>query len=232
MSYHFFLQRIFPTQHLNLGLPHCRQSLYSLSHREALKIIVEIIEESQKSQIKEFSAFLCMGRCKILGSVKLFLWSALQLSGASILCFQASLMVRTVKNQPEMQDTWVGSLGWEDPLEKGMAAHSNILAWEIPWTEAPGDYNPWDHRVKQDWATFTHILCFYILSFLRVHLREWLQSDGCWTAVFFVSFMSFPRAHYFLWWLQVSNRWWLWHILKRPWCWERLRAGGEGEWDG
>ena len=43
-----------------------------------------------------------------------------------------------VKNLPAMQEIWVQSLGLEDPLEKGMAAHSNILAWEIPWTEEPG----------------------------------------------------------------------------------------------
>ena len=45
-----------------------------------------------------------------------------------------------VKNLPavqEMQETWVQSLGWEDPLEEEMAAHSSILAWEIPWTEEP-----------------------------------------------------------------------------------------------
>ena len=43
-----------------------------------------------------------------------------------------------VNNPPAMQETWVGSLGWEDPLEKGMATHSSILAWRIPWTEEPG----------------------------------------------------------------------------------------------
>ena len=47
-------------------------------------------------------------------------------------------MAQTVKNLPAMQETWVGSLGWEDPLEKGKATHSNILAWRIPWTEEPG----------------------------------------------------------------------------------------------
>ena len=47
-------------------------------------------------------------------------------------------MTQTVKNLPAMQDTWVPSLHWEDPLEKGMATHSSILAWEIPWTEEPG----------------------------------------------------------------------------------------------
>ena len=52
--------------------------------------------------------------------------------------FWASLMAQTVKNPPAMQETWVRSLGWEDPLEKGMATHSSILAWRIPWMEEPG----------------------------------------------------------------------------------------------
>ena len=43
-----------------------------------------------------------------------------------------------VKNPPEVQDTWVQSLGQEDPLEEGMATHSSILVWEIPWTEESG----------------------------------------------------------------------------------------------
>ena len=42
-----------------------------------------------------------------------------------------------VKNFPAVQETWVPSLGWEDPLEKEMATHSSILVWEIPWTEEP-----------------------------------------------------------------------------------------------
>ena len=42
------------------------------------------------------------------------------------------------KNLPAMQEAWVQSLGWEDPLEKGMATHSSILAWRIPWTEEAG----------------------------------------------------------------------------------------------
>ena len=44
-------------------------------------------------------------------------------------------MAQLVKNPPAMWEIWVRSLGWEDPLEEGMATHSNILAWEIPWTE-------------------------------------------------------------------------------------------------
>ena len=51
---------------------------------------------------------------------------------------KASLVAQMVKNLPSMQETWVWSLGWEDPLEEGMATHSIILAWRIPWTEEPG----------------------------------------------------------------------------------------------
>ena len=47
----------------------------------------------------------------------------------------ASLVTQIVNNLPAMQETWVQSLGWEDPLEKGMATHPSILAWRIPWTE-------------------------------------------------------------------------------------------------
>ena len=46
----------------------------------------------------------------------------------------ASLMAKLVKNPPAMWETWVRSLGWEDPLEKGKAAHSSILTWRVPWT--------------------------------------------------------------------------------------------------
>ena len=50
----------------------------------------------------------------------------------------ASLVAQTLKFLPAMRETQVQSLGWEDPLEKEMATHSSILAWEIPWTEEPG----------------------------------------------------------------------------------------------
>ena len=50
----------------------------------------------------------------------------------------ASLVAQLVKNLPVMQKTWVQSLGQEDPLKKGMATHSSILAWRIPWIEEPG----------------------------------------------------------------------------------------------
>ena len=51
---------------------------------------------------------------------------------------RAYLVTQTVKNLPTMQETWVPSLGWDDPLEKGMAIHSSILAWRIPWPVESG----------------------------------------------------------------------------------------------
>ena len=50
----------------------------------------------------------------------------------------SGFLAQRVKRLPTMQETWVLSLGWEDPLAKAMAPHSNILAWRIPWTEEPG----------------------------------------------------------------------------------------------
>ena len=47
-------------------------------------------------------------------------------------------MAQTIKNPPATRETWVQSLGWEDPLEKGKDTHSSILAWRIPWTEESG----------------------------------------------------------------------------------------------
>ena len=59
-----------------------------------------------------------------------------------------------VKNLPVMQETWVWSLGWENPLENGTATHASILAWRIPWTEEPGRLQSWGCRVWHDWANF------------------------------------------------------------------------------
>ena len=66
-----------------------------------------------------------------------------------------TLEAQTVKNLPTMQETQVQSLGWEDPLEKEIATHSSICAWKIPWTEEPGGYSPWGHRVGLYRATNT-----------------------------------------------------------------------------
>ena len=64
----------------------------------------------------------------------------------------ASLVAHMVKNLPAMWETCVWSLGQEEPLEKGMATHSSILAWEIPWTEEPGRLESMgSQRVRRDW---------------------------------------------------------------------------------
>ena len=68
----------------------------------------------------------------------------------------ASLVAQMVKNLPEMGGTRVWSIGWEDPLEKGMATHSSLLAWRIPWTEEPGGLQSMGlQRVRHDLAINT-----------------------------------------------------------------------------
>ena len=65
-----------------------------------------------------------------------------------------SLVAQTVKRPSMMRETWVRSLGWEDPLEKEMAIHSSTIAWKIPWTEAPGRLQSMgSQRVGHDWVT-------------------------------------------------------------------------------
>ena len=62
--------------------------------------------------------------------------------GDPLQCSWASLVTQTAKILPEMWETWVRSLGWEDTLEEGMATQSRVLAWSIPWTEEPGRLHP------------------------------------------------------------------------------------------
>ena len=69
-------------------------------------------------------------------------------------------MAQTVKRLPPMQETWVRSLGWEDPLEKEMATHSSTLAWKIPGTEEPCR----SQRVGHDWAASLHLNTYFLFS--------------------------------------------------------------------
>ena len=66
---------------------------------------------------------------------------------------RASLRAQLINNLPTMWETWVRSLGWEDPLEKGKTTHSSILAWRTSWTVYVQSVA--SQRVRQDWATFT-----------------------------------------------------------------------------
>ena len=76
-------------------------------------------------------------------------------------------MAQMVKNPPARQEIWVWSLGWEDPLEKEMATHSNILAWRIPWTEEPGERQSMgSQRVRHDWTNSLHFIGSLVLLVL------------------------------------------------------------------
>ena len=86
----------------------------------------------------------------------------------------ASRLAQLVKNQPEIQETWVQSLGWEDALEKGKATHSSI-PWRIPWTvQSMGS-----QRVRHDWVTFDLSLFHSFYSFIiswsqHAEIGSWL----------------------------------------------------------
>ena len=66
------------------------------------------------------------------------------------------LWLKMVKNLPAMQEIRVQSLGWEDPLEKGRATHTSVLAWRIPWTEEPGRPQSWGQRESDTTEQVTH----------------------------------------------------------------------------
>ena len=83
-----------------------------------------------------------------------------------------------VKNPPAVRETWVRSLGWEDPLEEGMATHSSILAWRIPWSEEPGTLQSiGSQRVGHDLVTFT----LHHTDFCELGVVE--MGDGLWKPV-------------------------------------------------
>ena len=75
---------------------------------------------------------------------------------------KASLLIQTVKNLPAMQETWVQSLGREDLLEKGMATHSNILAWRIHGQWSLAGYSPWGHKEQDTTEATQHTQREYV----------------------------------------------------------------------
>ena len=96
----------------------------------------------------------CWGKAQLVNSIFFIL-------------IRASLVAQMVKNLPAIWETWVQSLGQEDPLEKEMATHSSILAWRIPWIEEPGGLQfMGSQRVRHNWATNTFILTEPIFSVL------------------------------------------------------------------
>ena len=119
------LQRIFPTQGSNPGLPHCRQILYQLSDKGSPMLVWLWPYRRQKPGQTH--------KRRRPGEEEGRDWQR-------DIYAQASQVAPVVKNPPanaEDKETWVRSLGQEDPLEEGMTTHFCILAWRIPWTEEP-----------------------------------------------------------------------------------------------
>ena len=90
---------------------------------------------------------------------------------------KVSLVAQRLKRLPVMRETWVRSLGWEDPLEKEMATHSSILAWRIPWTEEPGGLQSMgSQRVGHDQVTLLTYLLWYAIKEFKWGSDHWMWS--------------------------------------------------------
>ena len=88
-------------------------------------------------------------------------------------CIWASLVAQMAKNLPAMHKTQVQSLGWEDPLEKGMATHSSILAWRIPWTEELGGL-----QFMGSQESVRHDMHAFINAYMPRHAGYWFPDQG------------------------------------------------------
>ena len=157
---------------------------------------------------------------------------------------RAFLVAQMVKNLPAVWETQVWSLGWEDHLETGMATHSSVLAWRIPWTEEPGRL-PGCRESDTTWATLTSVTHWNLSSSLSVssglwlHLSSWeglCALGGCpWqppfpqpssTISFWVgglpsacALFQLQIANYFLLWILFEfHTYWTWNF------WETTRA--------
>ena len=93
-----------------------------------------------------------------------------------------------VKHLPAVRETWVRSLGWEDPLEKAMATHSSILAWKIPWTEEPGGLcSPWGCKEPDTTERLGLIIIVIIIIIfpLQCSCLENPRDGGAWWAAIY-----------------------------------------------
>ena len=130
------LQGVFPTQGLNSGLPHCRQILYQLSHREA------------QTQFQKKNRWC---------STVFFLHASIVKRKNLCMCIWRS------GKESACQEMQVLSLSQEDPLEEVTATLSSILAWRILWTEVPRRLQSMGSlRVGDDWADWALFVCIYI----------------------------------------------------------------------
>ena len=150
--------------------------------------------------------------------------------------FGASLVAQLVKNLPAMRETWVWSLGWEDPLEKRKATHSSILAWRIPWTIVHGVAK------SQTWLSDFHFLslvcvwkvCYIIPKkspFSSCTIQGWLSCilSGCLFLLLLLGFwVLFVRGRSLLCYMHYKS------FSKKPficgkllhWCWNEVNHWG------
>ena len=144
-----FLQRVFPTQGSKPGLLHCRWILYQLSQKGSPRILewVAYPFSSRSSQPTNQTGVSCIAGGFFTN------WAVREAHIRPLLVltwgFPGGSAVKNLPAVQELQEIQVWSLGQEDPLEKGMATHSSILAWRIPWTEKPaGIQSMW----SQSWT--------------------------------------------------------------------------------
>ena len=105
---------------------------------------------SNQSILKEISPEYSLEGLMLKAAVPI-LWSPMQRADSLEKLMEASQVAQRLKHLPAMQETWVQSLGQEDPLEKEMATHSSIIAWRIPWMEEPGSLqSTGSQRVRYD----------------------------------------------------------------------------------
>ena len=137
-----FFQLIYAERTFLLCMTVCWMSRESFHSSQALNIWAEAWKSYLKYNLKVYS----------LGDYKFF--QSHSLADGFRSCSEDSPVAQMVKNLPAMLETWVWSLGQEDPQEKGTASHSSIPAWRIPWTEEPGGpQSIGSQRVGHDWAS-------------------------------------------------------------------------------
>ena len=148
------LQVIFLTHELKRGHLHCRWVLYKLSYQGCPYWSI--------ASLQHCANFCCTAKW-LSNTHIVILFKCFFHYGLS----QDIVVAKMIKDLPAMQKTWVQYLLWEDPLKKGMATHSGILAWRTPWTEEPGRLQSiGSQRVRHDWSDSTHA---YIHMDFQIH---------------------------------------------------------------
>ena len=206
-----FPSRIFPTPGLNLhisGLLHWQVGSLPLAPFQSLV-----------RDLKSYMLPLQWGKKKKEGreKKKKTIWTHYYSAKdpiASLFCSSVE-----VENPPAVRESWVPSLGWEDPLEEGMAAHSSILAWRVPWTAEPGGYSPWGRKELDTTGqlnTAQHSSMDVWLSLGRWEIR---RSEMC---IFHIILLGKSWSHHYL--LSPSH-WQEDRSYSRSWS-SHLRPGG------